>query len=432
MRRLLRALCKEPPLDRTDRRCRWIGRGALSAAIAATLVIGASHASKAAGSGAEPVTLAWRDSAGKVSGATVDKDKLTQFMKQQTNAIAAKREDARITCARNMADASAEIFAKVNKRIPKYADWYFQYSTKYVLMSRALRAALVHMTRDLRSTSHEADVIHAIETSLSEYLRWKFVRIVLEPSRTPAAIEAAYARTKAAMHEQWDSFLADQDRQLVDFIRREGTPLDPSAALGLGRADRPPVPSLLVVTHHEDVQDAYSFRRGLLNITVDRPRMAAPPTAAAAQDQAAEDAEAEDQVTGVIVNLFTAIVDPVASRVGDLVISIAAGGVAGAMAGGSGVAVAGMGGVVSGAAAVAPIAAVLGGVVSISTDFAASRFEESLTRPSFEKDVGDIVETTRAAVNKTLTSLLYEHIDAMNADMAADMAIRRLVVSPAP
>jgi hypothetical protein len=178
---------------------------------------------------------------------------------------------------------------------------------------------------------------------------------------------------------------------------------------------------------HEDVREVYAFRRGLITITVDRPR--APGGPPAAQPSLADDTEeSADKAAEVMVNLFTAIVDPVASRTADLLVSVTAGGVAGAMAGASGLTMVGMAGTASGIA-IAPFGALFGGVISLSTDFAASKFEERLNRPSFEQNMLQIVNASEDAVTETLTSVLDEHIDAFHADVLANTSIGRLVAS---
>ena len=95
---------------------------------------------------------------------------------------------------------------------------------------------------------------------------------MLAPSWTAGALEAAYARVTTTVNAQWADYLAQQDRELVDFIQREATTIDASTVLEFGRADRPPLPAMMASMHHQDVRDVYVFRRGLLKVTVERPR----------------------------------------------------------------------------------------------------------------------------------------------------------------
>jgi hypothetical protein len=374
------------------------------------------------------VLLAWRDSAGKVRAATIEKAKITTFLTKQSVAVARESEQVRARAHEKLTDETNAAFVAVRKRVPLYADWYFAYRTKYVLMSRAVRAGLTHVTVDMETKPHKADFIHAIEISLSTYLRREFAEKVVTPIHTQEQIEAAFEATLAVVRENWVTFLKSQDEQLLEFIKQEATPVDPSTALNLGREDRAPLPPMLGSMYHRDVFDAVTFRRGMLQIAVKRPRATAGGPASA-ETKTDDLDEGQDKIAQVMVNLFSSIVDPVAARGGDLLVSVAAGGIAGAMAGGSNLTIVGVAGAATGAAAIAPLAALFGGVISLSTDFAASKFEERLTRPSFEKDVTEIVTSTQEAVDRTLARVLDEHITAWRTDVSANTSIDRLVVA---
>ena len=374
------------------------------------------------------ITLEWRDDTGNIHAATIEKSKITTFLAQQSAAVAKQRDVMHTVVAGKLGEEIKATFDVIRNRVPHYADWYFGYWTKYVLMSQALRAALTHATMNMKyseSRGPALDLAHAVAGSLTEYLKRQFAVRVLVPTWSEGQIEASFARAMVTVHEKWAPFLDNQDRQLVEFVEREATPIDMSTIAASGRADRPPPPPLLGSGHHQDVFDVFAFRSGMIKVAVPRPR-ATLKGPIPDQEAKGETEEGQDKITGVIVNLFSAVVDPIAARGGDLVVSIAAGGLAGAV--GSNMGLAGVAGGAAGAAAVAPITAVIGGLVSMSTDFAASKFEERLTRPSFEKSITDIVDSIETSVDKTLISVLDEHIDAWYSDVMADTAIDRLEV----
>jgi hypothetical protein len=372
----------------------------------------------------QEVTLAWRDADGQARAIKIDRAKLAIFREQQTQADDQERYQTRTEAVEALDHDMAAIFTVVRDRVPHYADWYFRYPTKYALMLRAARAALRHVTTDTRTASREGDIIHAVEAALSDYLQRQLAARVLTPARTESEIEAVYDRTLAVEHDKWQVFRAEQDRQLIDFVSREGIPIAPAAALVAGRAALPP---LFLTQHHPDVFDTYVFRSGLLKIRIKRPRVN--PRSAAAQPPKMEGEEGrDDRITGVLVDMFSKIVDPLAARVGDLLIGATAGGVVGAMAGGSSLTVVGMTGAVSGAALV-PLTALFGVAVSLASDYAANEFEESLTRPAFEQNITDIVAATEDSIKRALILTLSEHIDASHDDVIANTAIDRLVIT---
>lgn len=377
----------------------------------------------------QQVTLAWEDADGQTRAGTIAKDKLEAFVERQSDAVARERYQARIEATDQLDSEMKAIFAVIRHRVPHYADWYYRYPTKYVLMSRALRIGLQHVVQDQSAQPHPSDFIHTIETKLSEYLQREFARQVLLPAWTEEQVETAYSKMLEKVRARWGAFDKNQKKQLAEFLQQQAKPVAAATAIGAGRSDRPPPPPMLEAQRHEEVKDVYAFRQGLLQIKVQRPRMA-PSTSAPAAKEGEEDAnEGQDKVAQAILDLFNAIVTPVASRVGDLVIGVTAGGVAGAMAGGSTLQMAGMAGAATGAATVAPVAAVFGGLVTIGTDFAASKFEERLTRPSFEENITQIVITTEDSVEKTLIGLLDQHLDALQSDSKANSAIDRLVMT---
>jgi hypothetical protein len=66
----------------------------------------------------------------------------------------------------------------------------------------------------------------------------------------------------------------------------------------------------------------------------------------------------------------------------------------------------------AGIAISAPLGALVGMAMTISTDIATTRLEERLTRASFEQGVRDALAKTNQAVDKTLAALLEEHANA--------------------
>jgi hypothetical protein len=350
-----------------------------------------------------PKALTWRDTAGIVRATTVDGAKYHDFM-LETGAVLnkARTETSDIARAKLQAE-TALIFSEIDDRVRPYASWHFRYTTKYELMAQAVYALWVRKG-GIPVTSEQT--IAAIQSHLGQYLEDEYKDRLLHPVETRTKLEAAFDRNVADLRTRWLQVIAEQNQRFAEFVAATGgtgKPID-EAALGDRKLDWDLKVDAALPAERITYQ---TFRSGLLTIKASHPAKLA--AAEGPAEDKSDDKDRADGVAQIVLTLFSSVINPLANESGALLSSMVAGAV-GALAGHSAALAAG---VPSAAIAIsAPLGALVGMAMTISTDIATTRLEEHLTRASFEKGVRDALTKTNQAVDKTLAALLEEHANA--------------------
>jgi hypothetical protein len=351
-----------------------------------------------------PKRLTWRDAAGILRRTTVDGAKYHEFMLATSAALnKARTETSDIARAKLQAE-TALIFAEIDDRIPRYASWHFRYTTKYVLMAQAVYGL---WTRDGGIPVNGEQTIAAIQSYLGQYLEDEYKDRLLHPAETRSKLEAAFERNVADLRTRWMQLIAEQNQRFAEFIAAAGGPGKPldEAAPGDRKLDWDLKLDAALPAEHVTYR---TFRSGLLTIKASHPaKLAAGEAPADADDNSKDHA---DDVAQVVVTLFSSVIGPLTNESGTLLSSMVAGTV-GALAGHSAAVAAGAAPGV-GIVVTAPLGALVGLAMTISSDVATTRLEEHLTRPAFEQGVRDGLTKTNQAIDKTLAALLEEHANA--------------------
>jgi hypothetical protein len=351
-----------------------------------------------------PKVLTWRDAAGVVRRTTVDGARYHEYMLATSAALnKARTESSDIAQAKLQAE-TALIFAEIDDRVPPYAAWHFRYTTKYVLMAQAIyglwtRQGGVPMTGE--------QIVAAIQSYLGQYLEDEYKDRLLHPAETRAKLEAAFERNVADLRARWIEVIAEQNQRFAEFIAASGGPGKPldDTALGDRRLDWDLKIDAALPAEHVTYQ---TFRSGLLTIKASHPAKLTAGEAPVEKESDVKDRAGD--VAQVVVSLFSSVIGPLANESGTLLSSMVAGTV-GALAGHSAAVAAGA--MPSTAIVVtAPLGALVGLAMTVSSDIATTRLEEHLTRPGFEQGVRDGLTKANRAIDKTFAALLEEHANA--------------------
>lgn len=350
-----------------------------------------------------PKVLTWRDAAGIVRTTTVDGARYHDFILATAAALdKARTETSDIAQAKLQAE-TALIFSEIEDRIPRYASWHFRYTTKYVLMAQAVYGLWM---REGGVPVTGAETIAAIQSHLGQYLEDAYNDRLLHPAETRSKLEAAFERNVADLRTRWVQLIAEQNQRFAEFIAASGgpgTPLD-EGTLGDRKLDWDLKVDAALPAERITYQ---TFRSGLLTIKASHPAKLAAGEAPA--DEKSGDKDRADDVAQTVVTLFSSVVGPLADESRTLLSSTIAGAV-GALAGHSAAMAAGVPGV--GFVITVPLGALVGLAMTISTDVAATRLEERLSRASFEEGIRDDLVKTNRAIDKTFAALLQEHANA--------------------
>lgn len=195
---------------------------------------------------------------------------------EEARSLAAARRELRAEAARSVRAALDPVFAAMKARIPAYADWYYSYPTKYLLMAHAFVAATDYTAASLvHGGPSAAGLVAAIKAHLSAYMDAQYRARVVRPQATEASLAAAFAQADRALARRWARLRPGGD--------------------GAGGAS----------------PAAWA------------PRLAAEPGIGAARGD-------KDRFTGVVVGLFSELAAPVAAEAQSLALSLATGGAAAA------------------------------------------------------------------------------------------------------
>ena len=371
-------------------------------------------------------TVVWRDETGAVYRATVAGGRFGEFLRQQKGLIETARTESRDQAAAEIAAALKPVFADMTARVPRYADWYFGYTTKYELMAHALLPAIDYLGRRLDILSDQEprqreSLVQLMGAHMVAYLEEQYAERVVRPRQAEIRLRAAFDKSYGALQARWARIVDEQRAAMRAFIKEqagsaERLSADQAADLKLDWDGSRDGGSAM---HKEGMIDQ-SFRRGLLSL---RLKIAKSATAPAAPDVSENSAKETDEITHVIVNLFDKVVGPVVSQMGDLAIGIVAGSAAGGTTVGFGMAGTPMV-VASGVASAVPIGAAIGLAATVVAEMLSNRLEESLSRGEFEENLRQTVDATENAIETGMIAVLHEHVEAWYADIVDPVAVK--------
>ncbi len=372
-------------------------------------------------------TVVWRDEAGAIYRAKVADGRFDQFLRERVRVLEAARDVSREQATAEISGALKPIFAGMTARVPKYADWYFAYTTKYELMAHALMPALDTLGRDVdrlagQDTLGGEGLVRSIGVHMVAYLEDQYAEQVVRPRAADSQLQAAFDKSYDDLEARWARIVTEERGAMRAFIAEQGGSaerLSADQAHGLeldwdGKPDNGP-------KMHKERMVEQTFRQGLLSITLKIPKSAKTP----AQHEASEDnPEEADVITHVIVNLFDKVVGPIVSQMGDLAIGVVAGSAASGTTVGFGIMGVGAMGVTTGVATAVPLGAAIGLAATVAAEMLSNRLEASLSRTDFEDNVKKTVDSTENTVETKMIAVLDQHIEAWYADIANPVRVK--------
>jgi hypothetical protein len=413
----------------------YISRANMSQ-LAATTTAGAAVINPAPTESAAKVrdTVTWRDDTGVVYRAKVGGGRFDEFLRRRKEALEAARTESRERATAEVLAALKPVFADMTARVPGYADWYFDYLTKYQLMSHALLPALDYLGGTLGFGSPpDKSLVETIGPHVVKYLEEQYAERVVRPHATEIRLRNVFDDSYDALQARWKRIVDEQRGAIHAFIKEQATSAerlsaDQAAGIELdwdGTRERGP-------TMHAERVVEKSFRRGLLSIRLKVPKSAKVPDQPDVSEKTPEEA---DEITHVIVYLFDKLIGPVVSQMSDLAIGVFAGSAAGGttagfgMAGGFGVAGGfGMAGppaaFATGVAIAVPIGAVIGLTATVAAEMLSNRLEESLNRSEFEEGLRKTVAATENDIETVLIAALHEHVEAWYGDIVNPVTVK--------
>ena len=117
-----------------------------------------------------------------------------RFASRERRALAAARRELREEAAQSVRAAIEPVFAAMKGRVPAYAEWYYSYPTRYLLMAHAFVAATDYTVASLPYGGPSgAGEVGAMTAHLTSYMDAQYRARVVHPRATEARLAAALA-----------------------------------------------------------------------------------------------------------------------------------------------------------------------------------------------------------------------------------------------
>jgi hypothetical protein len=150
----------------------------------------------------------------------VDAKEFAVFVEQQ-HAILVQAEQHGITHARETLHTELQrALEDAQDRVPRFADWYFAYPTTYKLLTLAMSSAVKHAV----TFRKEQTLKERVSEDLQDYIRAKYLNIVLRPALTDPRIHRAFVAALESSHQHYQDTLQALDTSVQQFVTKQAQP----------------------------------------------------------------------------------------------------------------------------------------------------------------------------------------------------------------
>ncbi len=125
------------------------------------------------------------------------------------------------------------VFADVDRRIPEYGEWVFNWWTSYILMVKGMGAIVTQVADGTEQTLQEV-----AEKVMSDAIKERYVEIVLSPQRFRPALHQAVARAAVDTVKELGAACEEMRGRFVALVSEHGHDVELRTADGAWLADR--------------------------------------------------------------------------------------------------------------------------------------------------------------------------------------------------
>lgn len=155
---------------------------------------------------------------GELKRVAAERDKLTPFVNSRLEFLENRRLELINTVTRSIREDNTKSFQPIYGRIPDYADWYFAYTTTYVLLGTAVQSAVSHAVE-----TRVISLKDAVSIDVERYIEKKFEKIVLKPEVTDPALQQVYLDNLKQAHRRFLQVAAELDTAFQEYIASNTT-----------------------------------------------------------------------------------------------------------------------------------------------------------------------------------------------------------------
>eukprot|EP00978_Attheya_sp_CCMP212_P026967 scaffold89757_cov39-Attheya_sp.AAC.4 len=147
----------------------------------------------------------------------VDAKEFLKFVAEQRSLLEGSRERTREAAGITLRTELRVALADAKERVPKFANWYFSYSTTYQLLGIAMACAAKHAI----SFHSSSTLAEAVTEELQAHVRRKYEALVLRPAITDPKVHRAFVKSLQSAHSLYLEALEDLNGSVATFVKRE-------------------------------------------------------------------------------------------------------------------------------------------------------------------------------------------------------------------
>ncbi len=305
----------------------------------------------------------------------VDAEDLSAFVRERLEVLDRRRNASHARADQALNSAVSPIFDDMDRRIERYADWYFSWLTTYRIMGVAAQSAVAYLAKPVSALS----LRESVEVEVRGYISKHYTALVLRPELNDARLKEAFDGVVAELHGDFRDAMAQLDRGFQVFAARQGEWLEEPPASDMTLDWNGQFNKLGALAGYEKGDIGAAAGAVLVGSgAVVGAKIGAQALAAGGK--------------GLIAKLASPFV---------------AKGVSAAAAAGAGGAAGAIGG---------PLGAVIGAGIGLGVDAAVNEGVELIQRDQFVADTRDALQATRDAWIKRMRAALHQAIDVWYGD----------------
>jgi hypothetical protein len=146
----------------------------------------------------------------------IDAEKYSLFVQQQIQILEQSRIHLQTESQQVLKEQLSVVFRDMQKRIPRFADWYFSYLTTYDLLIKATVSVAQHsLSSEMQSLSD------AVAYDLQKYFQQHYEKIILQPEINDPRFQHLYQQQLKLAHLKWLETLATVHDKFQNFVSQQ-------------------------------------------------------------------------------------------------------------------------------------------------------------------------------------------------------------------
>jgi chloramphenicol O-acetyltransferase len=167
------------------------------------------------------VTLIYKNKAGKKVRVIADAQDYSKFVNQQAANLEKARNQLLAQTEKQLHESLTIVFDTMRKRIDRFADWYFAYTTTYKILWEATTSATGHLL-----SAEAISVSEGVSIDVEKYLHKHYENIVLRPEITDPQLQLSYRAALQKTHEDYINVLSKMQSNFQAFVSKYTTHLE--------------------------------------------------------------------------------------------------------------------------------------------------------------------------------------------------------------